>query len=426
MRSRERKPTVRRETCDPWELIDRGCWDDARDLLEDQLQHHPHRLDSLYALLEVYQHFQQYSRYTRTCRRLIRLDPDEPELHLMLASGLLATGCPASSLKSFRRFVDRWPDHPLAESAREELSKLEPLPREMLKESGIIGDDAFELAEQHEQIMAHLSEGEFDEVMRLAERLLVRWPDFVPARNNLSEAYFRRGEPDRAIAAARRVLELDPDNFHAQANLTRYLYLSGSKEEVAACASRLKALHSDNPDVWSKKAETFAYLGDDEGVLEALRGAEDADDLDPSPSTALLHHLGAVALLRQGDSKEARWHWRKALSIDPDFRMAAENLADFEKPSSERHAPWAFGLEHWLRREAIDQMVRELPTEKSADEETSQRLARFFERHPELRTIIPALLDGGLQVDPDNPQRRKLESYFSVSRALGQLVSRLT
>src|SRR5262249_43547409 len=160
-----------------------------------------------------------------------------------------------------------------------------------------------------------------------------------------------------ALAAARRALELSPDNFHALSNLTRYLLLTGHADEARATAERLKAVESPNPDARVKKAEALSYLGDDEGVLAAWRGAEQAGAESLGAHAGFLKHLAAVAFCRQGQEAAARDLWRAALKKSPGLDLPRDNLEDLKKPVGERHAPWPFAFNYWAQGPAIKDLL---------------------------------------------------------------------
>lgn len=58
-------------------------------------------------------------------------------------------------------------------------------------------------------------------------------------------------------------------NWHALANLVRYHFLMAQFDEAEVYATRLQEASSDKPDLELKRAEAFAYLGEDEQVWAA-------------------------------------------------------------------------------------------------------------------------------------------------------------
>ncbi|MEI7772901.1 MAG: tetratricopeptide repeat protein, partial [Chloroflexales bacterium] len=211
-------------------------------------------------------------------------------------------------------------------------------------------------------------------------------------RNNLSLAYQNLGQLDRAIAAAREVLTHDPHNVHALGNLTRFLVLAGQLAEAAVMAEQMKAIPPLNVDIAVKQAEALSFLGDDVAILTIFDQLKDHDE-DPG-SSALLHHLAAVAALRQGKAVAARRRWQKALKLNPSLELAVGNLADLDLPVDKRNAPWPYTIEYWLQRSTAEELIREISSQRN--EEAMRRAARrFLQRHPQIAVILPLLIERG-------------------------------
>ncbi len=379
------------------ELFRRKQYDLAHQLLEELDRRFPRRPEVLGLLGEVSVEQGDLHTYLRAAEGLAELLPGKADVTLMLAGAYLANCRAFQALKVFRRFLDRWPDHPRAADARKTLADLEAGTRQLLAEPGLSDDEGRELGLLQDETLSLLERGRYAEARRAAEDILKRRPDFVPALNNLGEAYFRDGHAEQGIATARRVLALAPDNVHAQSNLTRYLFLSGRGKEARAEAERLKALRSDAPDLWVKQAEALALLGDDPGVLDALGRAEQAGRLGTNPHDGMLYHLAAVAAYRTGQVKTAERYWAKSLEQDPGLAPARDNRTDLDQPPEQRHAPWPFPFTSWIPRATVDGLADSLaPTARRKDETAVTRRVRdSLGRHPELVALVSALLDRG-------------------------------
>jgi tetratricopeptide (TPR) repeat protein len=380
-------------------LLRRQQWGPARELLEELDRRYPHRQEVLVGLVNVYYHLKDFRHYQTACERLLPLTPDDPDLVLMLAGAYLSNVRPALAVRTFQRFLARWPDHPDAGKARQTATELEADLGPLLADLGLTGADALELATLHEEVQSWLDQGKYPQARQVAEQLLRRKPDFVPALNNLGEAYFREGQPDQALATAQRVLDVAPDNFHALSNLTRYLVLGGRVLEAQTWAERLKAVTSASPDVSVKKAEALSFLGDDQGVLDAFHGAERAGRASQA-NDALLAHLAAVAACRLGREDEARRYWRQALKQMPGLALAQANLDDLDQPVGKRHAPWAFDVASWVPEKAVRGLAAHLRpvARRGKDEAITRETRRYLQAHPELVALVPLLFDRG---DPE-------------------------
>lgn len=378
------------------ELIDSGDISEAVEELESFDRARPGDRDVLRLLLDAYLEQRDYTSGCRTCQRLIVQQPNDRALHLMLAAAYTGAARAVSALQTFRRFVAQWPEDPLAEGARQSIAQLEPAVEELLKDAPFPKERRLTLAAMHEDVLGSLASGDYTRVIRLCEDLLQRCPEFVPAMNNLTEAYFRSGRMDEAIGMSQRVLEREPENSHALANLARHLLLAGRQAEAEAACQRLREARSERGEIWCKKAETFSFFGDDEAVLAALAEAARAGWTRYStPDVALLFHLAGVACARQGNWSEAKRRWREALRIYPGLDVAEDNLADAKRPIGQRHGPWAFGLQYWIPKVTIDRLAAEIPATDKDDERAREAAMRFVERQRGIAAVVPLLLDRG-------------------------------
>ena len=381
-------------------LMRRKRWDEALALLHHLDQRYPHRTEVLTPLLNLYYELQDTRSYQEVCERLLQITPNDPEILLRLAGAYLVNMRPMLGLRTFRHFLDQWPDHDQAGQVRGTVAELEEEVSDVLAEMELTGEEGFELAAWHEEAQSRLDQGRLSEARKVEEKLLRQRPDYTPALNNLSQIYFLDGQPDQAVATAEKVLALDPDNLHALSNRTRYLCLSGQEDAAQSCAERLKGMVGEAVDVWVKKAEALSYLGDDQGVLDAFQGAEQAGHLQlprSDPLLPLMYHLTAVAELRLGREGEARKHWQQALKLAPGLEVARDNLMDLRKPVDQRHAPWAFSLANWTPRQALDDLVENLGSKSrgKGKKAEGQALRSYLRRHPEIAGLLPLLLDRG-------------------------------
>lgn len=379
--------------------MQRGRLDEAIDVLESADRRYPNRPEVLTQLMNVYHDVEDMIGYMSVAERLSKLVPNDPDLTLALAGAYAANLFPALALRTFHHFLKRWPDHAHADEVRKMAPDLESFLRAEQDELDMPGEAGLELLTMHDTVRSCLAQGRYREARQAAEDLLRRRPNFAPALNNMSQAYYAEGKIDRAISTTQRVLAFEPDNVHALSNLTRYLCLSGHPDEARQSAERLKASAAQAADVWLKKMEALTVLGDDQGVLDVFHHAEQAGALQ-SPDAATLYHLAAVAALRLTREEDAREYWKRALKLSPDLELARDNLDDLRKPARERHAPWAFGAGNWITPQAIQDLIVHIePASRRADDDAVTHAARrYLRKHPEMNGLAPVLLDRG---DPD-------------------------
>jgi len=374
-------------------LLDRKQPADALDLLKPLSARYPNRTDVLTVLAAAYLDLKDLSAYQQVCERLGRLRPNDPDTQLVVAGAYLMNGFIALGLQTLRRFLERWPDHEEVPTTRKMIADLEPELLEATAPAGVDGPEALALAAMHEEARSLVERGEYAQGRVVVERLLKRWPHFVPALNNLSQVYSQEGRLDQAVATARRVLSEEPDNYHALSNLTRFYCLQGDLPAARATAERLKAISGADADLPLKQAEALSYLGDDAGILAVVDAAKPSGRLKDAAGSPLFYHLAAVATARLGDEGTARRYWQAALKLQPGFDLAVENLADQRKPVGEREGPWAFTLAYWIRPPLLQELLAS--TKRQSDEAIVRATGHFLARHPEVGALVPLLLDHG-------------------------------
>src|SRR5262249_5004570 len=233
------------------------------------------------------------------------------------------------------------------------------------------------------------------------------------------ECFFREGQHDQAIATAQRVLAFAPENHHALSNLVRYHFLMGRTAEVPAWLDRLKAVPATEGDVWVKKPEALSYLGDDQGVLEVVRGREQAGGEQAPYLEAFLYHLAAVAAYRLGQEDEARGYWKQALKQVRGVGPAQANPDDLDRPVAGRHAPWAFGFSNWVTEKTmrdIDDFVRTV-SRKGENQPAQPVTQSFLRTHPALVHLLPILFDRG------DPVGREFALRFALAAQAPEVLS---
>lgn len=381
-------------------LRESGDWMGALDTLELASRRFPQRLEALAALADIYQDLGDTPRLRRVLEEVLVLNPDDSQAVLALAGTYMSTGSAFLTVRTLRRFLRDFPDHPDAAEVRTSVAEFEADLPDYLEALGLQGVDGRELAELHEESVSCLAQGRCDEARTKSEEVLRRRPDFAPAGNNLSLAHLTQGRHAQAEAVARRVLDRDPTNFHALANVIRIFCIQGRFEDAHAYAERLKAVPAHGMECLARQAEALSLLGDDAGVEEVFTAAREVQrPCDPSSETLLLH-LAAVAALRSGHDAEARERWTRALDLDPTLEPALDNLEDLLLPAAQRHGPWAFSLANWLPGPTVRDLTNELEhTGKCGTPEALRRATRRFLRdHPEVVRLVPTWLERG---DPE-------------------------
>ena len=187
-------------------LTRRKRWSEARDNLEQLNRRYPNRAEVLTFLASVYFELRAMPEYQATLEQLCELGPDDPEFALGLAGAYAANDRPTLALRTFRRFLERWPEHAAADKAREATVKLGLVVDLIFEDMGLSGEEGLEFAALHEQAQVYAEQQKFVAARRALDELLRRRPNFAPTLNNLSNLYFAQGQLAPAIEASQQVL----------------------------------------------------------------------------------------------------------------------------------------------------------------------------------------------------------------------------
>lgn len=297
--------------------------------------------------------------FFRRAEEMLAEYPDHPDTYVILLEAARGMYYLAMWVRACRSLVTRWPDHSMAEAVRNVLVEGERMVAEH--------PTPIELGEQHEWMMWYLSQGRNQEARDLAFQVLQRHPQDIPTLNNLCLAQRMEFELTGAIATASQVLNCSPGNVHALSNLVMLHILSGKVVEAEEFAAQLKLSSEKGHQHWTKRAEAFTYLGDDQAVLECHRM-----NRDESP---YLNHLAAVALAGRGSWTEAKRLWKGCTQL----AEARANLENALRPAAGRHCPWAFSLTQWVNTNLFN---------TGSDRALLQKI-------PEILELAPLLLERG-------------------------------
>jgi tetratricopeptide (TPR) repeat protein len=377
------------------EYLEEGKPTKARDLLEELDKKHPGQAPVLELLTNAYYDLQDMRGYEGACYRLIKVNQNNPEAVLASAGSYMANFRPALAIRAFQNFTDRWPGHERAGEAQKTMAQLRGALQKELSELKLPEEEAFELALQHEEVRFYLDHAQWHRGKQLAVKLLGKYTNFVPAINNMSQLFAIEGEFDRGIEFSRRALDIEPDNVHALSNLVRLLFLTGQQEEALSVAEQLIESSAEAADFWTKKAEALSFLGEDDQVLELYEQAKQSGELREPGTNPLFYHLVAVATFRKGKEQAARSLWKEALTIDPAFTLARDNLDDLDLPIHERNAPWSFALRDWIPERTVRELTNSLAVAARRKSERAVESAslQFLEKHPELIILARHLLE---------------------------------
>jgi tetratricopeptide (TPR) repeat protein len=388
-----------REITAALEMSEEGEEKEAFQKLLQLVQRHPRSKPALLALLELCQELGYWPTFAYYSEQLLPLEQGEERAETLnnLVYVYIRLIYPALAWQYANEIITRHPDFEAIEDIKSFVRTTVPL---LLDEfAGLSAATAGSENEKLERMvlydrMRFYTESNYpNEAIRVAELLQETEPDSIPLLNNLSLSQFMIGNVHEAKATAHKVLDQAPDNYHALGNLVRYHFLTAEFDEAQSFAMRLKQVSSDKPDFEVKKAEAFAFLGDDEQVWSTYELAKGKDD-ELSP----LHlHLAAAASYRLGDEKAAWKLWRQALKILPSFEMARECLADKWLPVAEREIPWYWSYPYWMPQDFSKLLEKHIGRDASrASEGKIERgMKSLLAERPYIPQLLPHMLERG-------------------------------
>lgn len=377
-------------------LIEGGLWSEARSLLVDAVQKYPSETRFWEMLADVAGEMDDVPTMQKAFGKLVQLFPDRANVWFGLAYAYGLDDRIALGYRGFRAFLDKFPGDENCATAAKLLAAAETELQKTIAGYGFPeGDRGVDLLCLNDESQVLMRQGDFAKAREKAETLIGHMPDYAPAYNNLSLAFYTDGEVERAYETARTILAKQPENFHALANLARYSVFLGKEDEARQFANRLRSAESNDSDIWIKKIEAFTFLGDDPAVVDVY------DEAVKKKRSAMLDnfgtHLAAYANYRLGNEKVARKLWKKIVRDDQDFEFAIENLKELELPEGERTIV-GLPLNNWMPERFINELTREttsLKDNKNFDRKLRKKIVAFFAKYPNILNLFSVFLERG-------------------------------
>jgi tetratricopeptide (TPR) repeat protein len=214
-------------------LCEQKKYGEAVDYFERALALRPEFPDALNNLGGVSIELGRFSEAERYCERAIALQPDSPAALNNLGNALRARGNWTEAISCYERALAIRPDSP---EIRNNLGLAILNSRSDLDAAAAHFRKVLVQYPDHVPAMTHLAitlyhQGEFAEAAACCERALALRPDYLYALNNLGNALKALGRLPEAIAAYKRFVAVEPDDPEAHNNLAMALLLDGRFDE---------------------------------------------------------------------------------------------------------------------------------------------------------------------------------------------------
>ncbi|TQK54014.1 tetratricopeptide repeat protein [Brevibacillus sp. AG162] len=296
-----------------------------------------------------------YDKALRSFRRAVEMEPTNAECHCHLASALAETGQFEASNEVLYEVIEKW-DPSMTEvyfymannyANLEDYHMAEEMAVRYLQEdsTGPYREDAEELLDyiyfeldmpprhflpsekedvysKHERARRSLEEGRFLEALDTLKEIVEADPDFLPAWNNLSLAYYYAGEFKKAMETIEQTLDKEEGNLHALCNLAVLLSHHNQTTELLSLIDVLKKVVPFHPENTYKLATTMGVLGQhDEAYFHYQRMLRNG-----RPHEACTYHYAAISAYLSGKKDQALRWWQKAKQLDPEAGIADQYI----------------------------------------------------------------------------------------------------
>jgi tetratricopeptide (TPR) repeat protein len=201
--------------------------------------------------------------------------------------------------------------------------------------------------------------GDFSKSESAFDKALSIDPRHVKSLVNLSRVLIDQKRHDDALERLTRAAEIDPDSAEVQRLLGRTYYVQGQRDEAEDAYRR--ALELNERDVWSMNNLGLLLL-ETKRVEEALPLFVQAVEL--RKEVPEFHNNLGMALEHTGRFKAAASAYSGALTADPRYEKAKENLVRVEAVKAGPEEPFELGAS---TKDAIETI--EIPS----DEKTASR-----------------------------------------------------
>jgi len=247
---------------------------------------------------------EKFSQARAICDKMVQEFPQLPATYFLLMRVTEAQDIPAETIKYGLEFLEM-----TAPEGTEDITTLEiDATKPMARTHDIIANAAYKL-EKFDLALEHWN---------IALKLKPDWPEVL---NMIANAYFKVGKLKEAVPHWKKALKIKPDWSEAHNNLASAYYKDGDLDLAIEHWSKAAEIKPNWPEVRKNLNAAIILQSQDKQIKQF------AEMVENDPSDAEAHHKLAALYYRLGKLNRSVIHWRRAISIKPDWAEPQNNLA---------------------------------------------------------------------------------------------------
>jgi tetratricopeptide (TPR) repeat protein len=283
----------------------------AKKYLQRAMQLEPGEPMIMCQLAIVWTEIGEYENANRLLHTIIEeIDEDMSECHYFLANNYAHMGFFKDAHHHAKLYLKFEPDGDFVEEI-EDLLELLTLESDEL-EGGLYEQD--DLMYKQEQARDLLESGYFPKAIELLNEVIVEFPEYWSAYNNLALAYFYLGETEKAAGILNDVLDKNPGNLHALCNRLVFAHYLKMDVEVEELTNTLRKINPLMAEQQFKLGATFALIGEYELAYLWLKKLYKHGYEGEGP----FYYWLAYSAFHTGKEAFARNVWKIVLEINPE------------------------------------------------------------------------------------------------------------
>ena len=280
------------------------------------------------------------------------LAPSEEEIIFYLAEVHAHLGMLRDAKMYAEKYISIDPDGPFADDSMEIIDFAEQ--EESFNDDEMPDGEVYFLQEKARRLM---ESGDFKAAVELLESIIVDYPEFWAAYNNLALAYFYIGENERASELLHDVLDRNKGNIHALCNLAVFYYYEKKEEELESLLALLVKIKPYQFENRYKLGATFALIGRHKEAYNWLRSLQKRGFEGDTGYYFWLSHSAYFS----GHEKVAREAYATLIELDP---------------SKVGYEPWK-DVQEIIKSDSLEQ-DREFLLSKITNTYRSERMFGFY------------------------------------------------